>query len=104
MTQPEVSEPLCIFYGTIDFVDLVINLKVDREPTFGRPRLPKSLVDNIRAVPDKIQTIKSMDGLPAVLKKIEMTGKNGVERVKVTYEQNERDIVKTYTVNQFYKL
>ncbi len=92
--------PVCIFYGTIHDVEVVINIPGDGN-TNGRLQ---AVIEHIRAIPKKAKSIVSLDGLPALLKKIEMTGKNHVERVNVTYEQNKQELVRKYTVSQFYKL
>jgi hypothetical protein len=101
MTEPKAAGgPVCIFYGTIHDVEVVINIP-GKGNTKGRLQ---AVIEHIRAIPNKAKNIESLDGLPALLKKIEMTGTNHVEKVNVTYEQNEREIVRTYAVDQFYKL
>lgn len=101
MPKPKfVGAPVCIFYGKIHDVDVVINVPV-HENTRGRYH---TAIRHLRAIPDKVKDIDSLDGLPALLKKIEMTGIKHVETVKVTYQQNEQKLVRNYTVDQFYKL
>jgi hypothetical protein len=65
-------------------------------------RITTAVAPHIKATARVSRTTR-LDGLPAIVQKIALTGLEQVEKITVTYLQQGKEIVKEYTPHQFYE-
>ena len=67
-------------------------------------RLAREILDTTKFTSNKCESISQIDGNPAIIKKVYISGKSSVEYFEITYMSNGQELTKKYSKQEFYDL